>query len=374
MRKSILAAAILAAVLLAVLLYSQRESRPFHVSGFIEADEIRIGSRIGGRVQSVHVAEGQTVEAGAVLVALEPFTLQSRKQEAAARLAQALADYGRLTAGFRPEEIGQAEARVERLEAQLAKLLNGPRPEEIEIARNELQEAEALLEKARDRERRVADLAAKNAVTPETQVEARTDAQAAQATAAARKQRLDLLLKGTRQEELDEARAQLREAREAAALVKSGYRSEEIAGAQGAVQAAQASVQTIERELAELEIHAPYRSVVQAVDLQPGDLVRADQPVLSLVDVSNLWVRAYLPEDRLNVALGQPLWVTVDSYPERAFRARLTFVSQQGEFTPRNVQTPEERSRQVFRIKVTLEEGLDLLRPGMAADVWLEEP
>jgi hypothetical protein len=92
------------------------------------------------------------------------------------------------------------------------------------------------------------------------------------------------------------------------------------------------------------------------------------------MDDGHLWVRAYVPENRLDLKLGQKMWVTVDSFPNKRFAAELSFISRQAEFTPSNVQTAEERVKQVFRIKVELREGLDVLRAGMAADVWLTPP
>ena len=124
----------------------------------------------------------------------------------------------------------------------------------------------------------------------------------------------------------------------------------------------------------ELTIKAPSSAVVESIDLQPGDLVGANVPAISLLDRGRLWVRAYVPENRLDLQDGQPMWVTVDSFPGEVFDAHISFVSREGEFTPRNMQTPEERSKQVFRIKVTLINGLDRLRPGMSADVWFEKP
>jgi hypothetical protein len=91
------------------------------------------------------------------------------------------------------------------------------------------------------------------------------------------------------------------------------------------------------------------------------------------MDTSHLWVRAYVPENRLGVTVGQKVTVTVDSFPDRKFAAHVGFIARQAEFTPNNVQTPEERSKQVFRIKADLDEGLDVLRPGTPADVWLDE-
>jgi multidrug resistance efflux pump len=113
--------------------------------------------------------------------------------------------------------------------------------------------------------------------------------------------------------------------------------------------------------------------VVEAIDLLRGDLVAAGAPTVELLDTTRLWVRAYIPQARLGgIALGQPAVILTDSWPGQRFKARLTFIASEAEFTPRNVQTPEERSKQVFRIKATLEEGLDRLRAGMAADVLLE--
>jgi len=99
--------------------------------------------------------------------------------------------------------------------------------------------------------------------------------------------------------------------------------------------------------------------------------VPPNAPVVSMLDLGTLWVRAYVPENRLDLALGQRVVVTVDSFPGREFAGHVSFVARQAEFTPGNVQTPEERSKQVFRIKVEIDEGRDQLRPGMIADVWL---
>jgi multidrug resistance efflux pump len=108
------------------------------------------------------------------------------------------------------------------------------------------------------------------------------------------------------------------------------------------------------------------------LELEPGDLVAAGAPVMSVLDSSHYWIRTYVPQKWMNLKLGQQVSVTVDSIPGRIFPAEITFISRQAEFTPSNVQTPEERAKQVFRIKATLKEGLEVLRPGTSADVWLD--
>ena len=169
-----------------------------------------------------------------------------------------------------------------------------------------------------------------------------------------------------------QARAQLAEAEQCWQLRMHGYRPEEIAEATAAVKAAEAALHALNRHIAELTIRAPVDGIVEATALHAGDLVAANAPVLSLLDTRTLWVRAYVPENHFNLKLGQTVHVSVDSFPGRVFAGRISFIARQAEFTPGNVQTPEDRSQQVFRIKVNLIEGLDVLRPGMAADVWLE--
>lgn len=363
-------------LLAGALLYSQWSQDDLRVSGFIEADEIRLGSRVGGRVQEVLVEEGQRVSAGDKLLKLAPYDLQERRQEAAAQLQSASVDLARLKAGYRPEEVAQAQARRDRLTAQLDKLRAGPRRQEIAAAQAYLDAAHAQLELAQISFKRIKDTLARNAaaVVQADFDKATEELKNAQAMSVVRSEELALLLEGTRPEDIREAEAQLEEAEQAYQLAKEGFRQEDIQRAEAAVQAATAAVETVDRQLEELTIYAPADGAIEALDLQPGDLVAPNAPVLSMMDTSHLWIRAYVPEDQLGLKLGQKIWITVDSFAGESFVGHISFIARQAEFTPNNVQTPEERSKQVFRIKVELDEGLDRLRPGMAGDVWLTDP
>lgn len=364
---------ILAAVSIGLLVYSQFRTEPLKVSGLIEAYEIRIGSRVGGRVRSVLVEEGTRVEKGATLVELEPFDLAERRTEAAAQLAAKTAEYDKLANGFRSEEIAQAKAQYDQLAALLEKLEHGPRKQELAAAAARVRLAEAELVLAQEQQARVERLVAGNSATQEDMDRAISQLRVARANYEVRQEELAQLEEGTRPEEIQQAKAQLEEARQAWLLRKNGYREEEIAQAKSAVAAAQAALEVIDRQIAELTVVAPVEAVVEAVDLRPGDLVSPNAPVLSLMDVSRLWVRAYVPENDLDLQIDQVVPVSVDSFPDQRFKGHISFISRQAEFTPSNVQTPEERSKQVFRIRVTLDEGLDRLRPGMSADVLLGE-
>lgn len=371
MKRLLALLAVIAALWLALLVGNGR-SGPYVVSGFLEADEVRVGSRVGGRVARVLVEEGAAVGAGDLLVELEPFDLAERRAEAEAELAARRAEHARLSAGFRPEEVAQGAARRDQIDAELRRLVDGPRRQEIEAGRARAALAEAELELARLDHERARTLRAENVASEEAVDRAKSRLSVAEAELEVRRQELALLEEGTRAEEVERARAELAEADAALALLRAGYRAEEVAQAAAAVAAAEANLRALDTRLRELRIVAPCAGRVETIDLRPGDLVATDAPVLSLLDPARLWVRAYVPEDRLTLRLGDAVDVGVDAFPDERFRGRVGFIARGAEFTPRNVQTPEERAKQVFRVKVYLEEGLDRLRPGTPADVWID--
>lgn len=374
MTKRILLGVAAAAVLIALLAYSQLRTSPLKVSGFIEADEIRLGSRVGGRVANVLVEEGQSVEAGQVLIELEPFDLLARLAQAKAELAGQQADFDRLKSGYRTQERMQAAERANRLRAKVARLEKGARPEEIAAAQSRLELAEAQLVRAKANYKRNADLFAKEsaAVTRETMDRATEELAIAEKNREVRDFEHKIVEHETRSEDLDAARAELREAEEAQDLVDEGYRKEDLRKAGAALAAAKAAVDAIKIHESELQIKAPAAGTIEAIELQKGDLVTAGAPILSMLDTNKLWVRAYVPENHLDLKIDQELAVTVDSFPNQKFVGHVTFIARQAEFTPSNVQTVEERSKQVVRIKVTLDPKSANLRAGMSADVWLQ--
>ena len=371
--KRILGLVVLAAALIVALILSQNRHVPLKVSGFLEADDIRPGSRVGGRVKQVLIEEGQSVSKGDLLFELEPFDLLKRRAEAIAGLAEAKANHEKLVSGFRTEEIAKAQAQVDQLKARFTLLVNGPRQQEIDSAVAELQLADAEYRLAESKHMRIETLFAQKSASKDELDTANTELQATAARKEVRQKALDLLKEGTRKEEIDEARARLKQAEEDLQLLKNGNRREDIAQAEATVEKAEAALQVIDDQIQELKVFSPLDGTIEAVTLQPGDLVGSNVPVISILDWNHLWVRCYVPENHLDIHIDQEVNVTIDSYPDKVFKGRVTFVSRQAEFVPRNVQTPEERSKQVFRIKVRIEDQDKLLRPGMSADVWLDK-
>ncbi len=362
-------AILIAGALIFALWWSQRAPQSDTFSGFIEADEIRLASHLGGRVERVLVDEGDRVSPRQTLVQLEPYDIEERRAQAAALRKEAEARLQLLAKGFRAEETAQAEARVRQMQADLERLQNGTRPQEIEAAKAELQLAQSEEELALSRFQRAEGLFAKQASSREDLDAATTELRVARSRVQMKTEALALLSEGARVEEIRAAQARLDEATQAWKLLQAGNRPEEVAAARAVLEAAVAGEKVLARQAEELKIVAPVTGVVEAIELQPGDLVTPNAPALSLVDTSRLWVRAYVPENRLNLKIDQRVEVSVDSYPDRRFTGRISYIAREAEFTPRNIQTPEERSKQVFRIKVLLLDGLDVLRPGMSADV-----
>lgn len=342
------------------------------ISGIVEADDIHVGSKIGGRVLKVVARRGQTVKAGEVLVLLEPRDLDASLAEAQAAMRQALAKLALLTAGYREEEIEQAEAAMKQSQAELSQLVAGPRQQEIDQARADWLAAKAQAENSRKLQRRMEDLSKRDLIAKQDFDDAQAKAEESEQKMKSARERYDLVLAGTRTEEIERARQRLAEAEAKLRQLKRGFRKEEVAQAQSEVEGARARVELIRSQLDETVIKAPVDAVVEVLDLEPGDLVGAGKPMATLLRTNSLWVRAYLPEAKLGfVKTGAKVRVRVDSFPNRDFAGIVRRVSRQAEFTPRNVQTREERVLQVFQTEVVIDDPDHILRPGMNADVTI---
>jgi HlyD family secretion protein len=233
-------------------------------------------------------------------------------------------------------EAPELPARRDQLAAQLAELEAGPRKEEIAAARAEWEAQTAQLELARTEARRAAELFAQKNISATEHDRALSAVHTLEKTAAAAQSRLELLLAGTRAERLAAARAQLAE---------------------------------LDTQLRELTVVAPTNCVLELLSVKVGDVVPANREVATLLLTHHLWVRVFVPEPWLGrVKLGGPASVRVDAFPGRDFKGTIEQIARAAEFTPRNVQTTDERVKQVFGVKVRLE-NLDDLRAGMAADV-----
>jgi HlyD family secretion protein len=286
--------------------------------GVVEIQEVRLGSKIGGRVEKVLVAEGDTAKPGDVLVTFEAPELKAQLQQAQARLQQA--------------------------EAQLAKLEAQPRPEEVPVSEAKVRAAEANAAMMEDQYKRSQKLYAREAVGEE-EFRQRQLAYAA-------------------------AQAQLAQAKADLALLKAGAWEPDKASARAIVAEARGKVAEIKANLQEAVVKAPERAIVEVLSVRRGDLITPNQPILRVLRADDLWVKVYVPETELGkLRLNEEVTVTIDAYPGRRFTGTIMKIASESEFTPRNVQSADERRHQVFAVKVHVPDPQGIFKSGMAAEV-----
>jgi len=347
---------------------------PLDVAGQVEAVRVSAGTRVGGRVLEVLVEEGDRVEAGEVLVKLEPDEAQAALSAARAKLAQAEATVSKLKAGARPEEIRQAAAVAQQARQHYGIALEATRPEDLAAAVALEDAARAQRDQAKSDFERVKRLYEADAVPQQQYDQARHALEAAEAQLEAARERRKLAEEGARSEEIEAARAAMEQAEAALELLKEGARKEDIAAAEAMRDAAAADVERAETTLREMTVTAPRAGVVDALDIHPGDLVRPG-PVVTVADVDDLEVIVYVSARMLGyLRLGQEVTLTADAYPGETFKGAIVYIASSGEFTPRNLQTQEERVQQVFGVKLKLGSFGGRIRAGMSVTAHLPRP
>jgi len=342
-------------------------TRPYEWSGTVEARTIAVGSRVGGRVRQILAKEGGRVQIGQVLVELEPGDLPAQRLMAKAQLDEAIAALAKLKNGARPEEIEEAKARAQTATAALEETRVGARAEQIAAANARLVSAQVALDKAQLDDDRARKLFASQAISQAELDTADATLKGALAQRDAVAQALDELKNGSRREDIAQAQARALEARASEKLVVAGSRVEDIQAGQASVEAAQGKLEQIDVNIAELTIRAPRAALVESLDLRPGDILAPNATAASLVEDDQLYVRIYVPETQIgHIHPGQPVPITVDSFPGRAFEGVVEHINDVGEYSPRNLQTADERADQVFATRVGIRASEDL-RAGMAA-------
>jgi HlyD family secretion protein len=307
-----------------LVLVSRGNDRLLGASGTVEATEARLGFQAPGRIETIGPREGDRVTAGDELAALD-------REETLARRAQ-------------------AAARVEAVRATLQELERGFRSEEVAQGRAELQEADRRLEDARRDVERTRRLFDGGAVSQEA---------------------LDKVLLA-----LDVAESGYEQAKERVRILETGPRAERIEAQRAQLAEAEAAVRTIDATLENMTIRAPFDGIVTVRHAEPGEVLPAGTPVLTLMRPDDRWVRIYVPETRVGaVSLGQPAEIRIDTFPDRSFEGEVVYIASEAEFTPKNVQTDEERVKLVYAVKVRVTGDSQLrLKPGLPADVYLEAP
>ncbi len=347
---------------------------PFEWSGTVEARTIDLGSRAGGRIKQILVKEGDRVKAGQPLLVIEPGDWPAQLEQAEGSLLQAQANLDKLKNGSRPEEIEAAKARAQTAQAALQESVTGSRPEEVAAAQARLVSAEVAVETAQHDVDRLHKLRDAGAAIPADVDNAEINLKGAIAQRDASRQQLDELKNGSRREDVAQARARASEQLASEKLLTAGSRVEDIRVAEAQVKVAQGRVDQTQNMIDELTIKAPsamregWTARVEALDLRPGDIIAPNSTAATLIEDDQLYVRIYVPETELgHIHVGDKVPISVDSFPNRTFQGDVEHINDVGEYSPRNLQTADERADQVFGTRVGIITGQDTLRAGMAA-------
>lgn len=356
-------------------------------SGNIEVTETQMSFRIPGRLLERLVEEGDSVKANQPVARLDRSDQTIALAQAEANLAYTEAVLAELAAGSRKEDIDRAEAGVMQARQTLMELQNGSRIQDIESATADLDSAKAAeqsaivqLKQAKIDQNRYINLykeqsVSKNALeTYQIKFEtAENSVKEAAARTKAAHQRLELLKIGPRIEQLHRSEAALKQAEAEYALIKAGPRQESIDQAVAKVRVAEETVNQAGQQLKYTELVAPMDAVVLSTAAEAGEYLNIASPVLTLGQTDKPWLRAYINETDLGrIKLGQQVEVKTDSFPDKSYSGRVSYISSQAEFTPKTVQTFEERVKLMFRIKVLLDNPDNELKPGMPADGYIE--
>jgi len=361
MNRKLLIPVIVVAALVGLAVYTSgmlHRDTSLRGSGTVEARNIRVGSKIGGRIDKVLVREGDPVEAGQVLITFD-------EKELAASLAQSRAAAEKSQRGYRPEEIAEARAAAAQAKAEYDQRKNGYRQEDIAAAQADLDRANADELRTRLDAQRYDALARKDLVSKQQRDTADANWKMALAQQSNFQQKLDQLHRGYRAEEIAAAEARYHQTQATLDKLENGNRVEDIS-------AAKAALAYDEARFRERQVLAPAAASIEVLDVRPGDLIAPNTPVATLLERDQIYVRIYIPETRVGlVHLGQKAQIRVDSFPNQVFDGAVEQINQQAEFLPRNVQTVEERVHQVFGVKVRIDDTSHRVRAGMAADVTL---
>lgn len=339
------------------------------LSGNIEATDVEISFKVEGWLESRLVSEGETVRADQPVAQLDSKDLEHEVAMRRAEVAGASAKLAELEAGSRSEEIARAKAAVAQAQARLDEFLAGSRTQEIGAARASVQRAEAEKTRADVDYARQKQLYEQDVVSARERDNALAAFESTQAILAEAQERLQLVQEGPRHEQIGQARAALSEAQAWYEQVQAGPRPETVEQARAERMRAEEALRLAETRLSYAAVDAPLSGMVLSDHVEPGEYVTPGTPIVTVGDLENVWLRAYIDETDLGrVKPGQSVAVTTDTYPNTTYEGVLSFIASEAEFTPKNVQTEKERVKLVYRVKIDIPNPGFELKPGMPAD------
>ena len=342
------------------------------VSGNIETTEVQVAFKIPGRVVERPVDEGYLLKKNDLVAKLDTSDLECNVDVRRAEVQAARAALDALEVGSRPEEKDAAKAALDKAGHGLADLEAGSRPQEIVAAEATVNAATAEMTRLEADLGRATAMFHRNAISREGYDAVRAANDVAVQRHRQTVEQLKLVKEGPRKEQIEQARSALAQAKAQYELVMIGPRKEDIEQGKARLAQAEAALKLAETQLGYAEIVTPLAGVVLSKNIEPGEYVAPGTAVVTVGDMENVWLRAYIEEaDLERVEVDQKAIVTTDG--GNTHTGRVSFIAKEAEFTPKNVQTQKERVKLVYRIKIDIKNDKKMtLKPGMPADAVIE--
>jgi len=365
------------------LVRGRGEAGELRLSGNIELTEVELSFKLPGRLEELLVDEGDAVRAGQVIARqdTEELERQRAREAAAVEAAERALEQARAAVAYQQRAVEQdtaaRRAELEAAEKRLEELRNGSRPQEVRAAQAALREAEAAFALAERDWERAQTLYRNEDISAAQHDQFRTKYEAARAALERAREQASLVREGPRREQIEQQRAAVERARAALRLAEAGAlelerRRKELAMREAEVQRARAQLAMVDVQLSERVLKSPVDGVVLSKSAERGEVLAGGAAVVTVGDMARPWLRGYIGERDLGrVKPGTAAEVTTDSYPGRKYAGRVTFISSEAEFTPKQIQTEEERQKLVYRIKIELANPRLELKLNMPADAVL---
>jgi len=350
------------------------------VSGNIELTEINVAFKTAGRLVERTVDEGDSVKKGQLIARLDRDQLSAQREREQAGLVSSESQYAQAQSALEWQratvaaDIEQRKADLAAAEARLNELRNGARPQEKQDAHAAVQSAQSEADRARKDWERAQTLHKNDDISTSQFDQFRTRWESAEATLKSLKEREALVLAGPREEQIAGQAAQVERARAAVKLAEANQfemkrRQQELATRRAEEARSQASLSLIDTQLADTSAVSPVDGVVLVKSADVGEVLAPGTTVVTIGDIDHPWLRGYINETDLGkVKVGSKVKVTTDSYPGKVYNGRVTFIASEAEFTPKQIQTQQERVKLVYRVKIELENPHRELKLNMPAD------
>jgi HlyD family secretion protein len=350
------------------------------VSGNLELTLVDLSFKTAGRMTELMVREGDSVKKGQVIARLDAIQLEQQKARDVAVIASAQSAYDQLRTSIEYQQatidsdIATRQAELAQAQAHLDELNAGSRTQEIQQAEAQVTEARTQVDLARADWERAQTLYKNQDISTSQFDQARTKFNATSAALTQAEQRFGLVKEGPRKEEIAGARAQL--ARSLAAVrtaeanrIELRRKQQELGARRAEIDRARAQAGITQSQLDDTTIASPIDGVVLVKSAEPGEVIAAGTTIVSIGDIDHPWLRAYVGETDLGrVKLGTEVKLTTDSYAGKAYMGRVSFIASEAEFTPKQIQTKEERVKMVYRIKVEVDNTSRELKSNMPVD------